>query len=644
MATRTPVAHRSSFLALAVTAALALISGACSSSSPGGPSGSGGSSSSGGSTGSGGGTSSTGGSAQSCSNVTGCSGNPAGTWTVKSSCLTVSGNADVSGLGVGCTSVGVSGSLNVTGTLTLKADNSYDDQTTTTGTEQLTLGASCLVISGTTTTCTGITGPLSALGFAGVTCTSASGGGCNCTAMINQTGGLGYVSVNASSSGSYMSEGSTMTFDGAQKYTTCASGNTLTVTPQSPSTTGTITLQGNGSSGSGGTVGSGGSTGSGGKVGTGGSMATGGSGGHPVGGAAGGGGKPATGSGGSAATGGSTGSGGSGSGMHGDGPCDVYKAAGNDCGAAYSTIRALSKSYTGPLYQVRSGSSAMNTGTGGMTKDIPQTADGFADTSVQDTFCSGTVCTFSVLYDQSGNGNDLKAAPAGLTNGGSYAAMPDFESSATKGMLTVGGHKVYSLYMNAREGYRTPLNVKAKNVPMGNTAEGIYELADGTHTGTACCWDFGNVSPDPTKYVTMNTLFFGTGFWDKGAGSGPWFMGDFEGGVWAGGSASSTGNTNSMNPSMKVQFALGILHTPVGKYALRMADIKTATDLTTAYDGAIPSGKTWGNAGGIVLGVGGDNSNNSWGTFYEGAVTNGAPSNATDLAVMQNIQAAGYGK
>ena len=83
-------------------------------------------------------------------------------------------------------------------------------------------------------------------------------------------------------------------------------------------------------------------------------------------------------------------------------------------------------------------------------------------------------------------------------------------------------------------------------------------------------------------------------------------MGDFEGGVWAGGSSSSTGNTNSSNPSMKVPFyAFGVLHTPVGKYALRMADIQTASDLTTAYDGTIPSGKTWGDAGGIVLGVGG---------------------------------------
>jgi hypothetical protein len=121
-------------------------------------------------------------------------------------------------------------------------------------------------------------------------------------------------------------------------------------------------------------------------------------------------------------------------------------------------------------------------------------------------------------------------------------------------------------------------------------------------------------------------------------------MGDFEGGVWAGSSASTTGNTNSSNPSLKVPYAFGVLHTPVGKYALRMADIQTASDLTTAYDGAIPSGKTWGNAGGIVLGVGGDNSNNSFGTFYEGALVNGSPANATDLLIMKNVQAAKYGQ
>jgi hypothetical protein len=290
-------------------------------------------------------------------------------------------------------------------------------------------------------------------------------------------------------------------------------------------------------------------------------------------------------------------------------------------------------------------SSSTNTGTGGTTLDIGMTADGYADSAAQDTFCSGTVCTVSKIYDQSGNGNDLIRGSAGPAGNGTRSGEDDYESTATKLSITAGGHKVYALYMNQYEGYRTPLNVTGKGIPIGNKDQGIYELVDGTRFGTACCWDFGSESTDPKQYVQMNTIFFGKGFWDSGAGDAPWFMADFEGGVWAGGTQKTTGVKNDQNPSMAgVDFALGILHTPVGKYALRMADLSKATDLTTAYDGAIVDGKTWDNAGAITLGVGGDNSNNSWGTFFEGAVTNGSPTNATDLAVMKNIQAVGYKK
>jgi len=606
----------------------------------------------------------------SCQNGTACGGSLAGIWKVTSSCLTVSGHLDPAWLGLdprSCTSSTISGSLKVTGSWSALGDGTYADNTTTTGTPQLTLGAGCLILSGTMVDCGGIQRTIP-----GATCQSSSDGGCDCTLAVNQSGGIGLISQAPSTSGNYTTASNVVTVttdSGNENYGYCVAGGQLTLTPQSATLpiTGTIVLDRTGSvPGVGGMTGAGGATGTGGSAtgtggsatgaggsGTGGRNGAGGGGGVTgVGGTTGSGGR---GTGGSGAGGGAMGTGGSGTaGSTGhDGPCDIYAAAGTPCVVAFSTIRALTKTYTGPLYQVRSGSSNMNTGSGGTLKDIPQTADGFADTSVQDPFCSGTTCTIATLYDQSGNGNNLKAAPAGLTNGGTYAGMPDFESSATRTSLMVGGHKVYAIYMNAREGYRTPLNVKAKNVPMGNTAQGIYELADGTHTGTQCCWDFGSVSPDPTAYVTMNTLFFGTAFWGNGAGSGPWFMGDFEGGVWAGGSKvgdpgwgglNDAHPSNPSNPSLKVPYALGILHTPVGKYALRMANIQTATDLTTAYDGNIPAGKTWGNAGGIVLGVGGDNSNNSFGTFYEGAVTNGSPSNATDLAVMQNIQAAGYGK
>ena len=46
--------------------------------------------------------------------------------------------------------------------------------------------------------------------------------------------------------------------------------------------------------------------------------------------------------------------------------------------------------------------------------------------------------------------------------------------------------------------------------------------------------------------------------------------------------------------------------------------------------------------GGIVLGNGGDNSNGAQGTFYEGVMTAGFPSDATDAAVQANIVGAQY--
>ncbi|HLK91049.1 MAG TPA: arabinofuranosidase catalytic domain-containing protein [Polyangia bacterium] len=671
-------------ISLRTLLAVLAIAGAGCSNSLSGTTGTGGSSASGGSVGSGGtvgsGGSSSGGStgtggSSSCKNVSACGGNVVGTWTATSSCLDLSSSSlDVTLAGLdpnSCKNVAMTASLTVSGTWTANADGTYTDATMTTGNAQLQMPAGCLMLSGTTTTCDHLDSPLTGLGFSTVDCQNAtSGGGCTCTATVQQAGLPGVLSSAASGSGNYATSGSTLTIDGSTPYAYCVSGSQMTWTPQttSPTTTGTVVFQkgsgtgSGGSTGTGGTVATGGSTGSGGS-GSGGSIgskggATGsggtssggttGSGGASSGGATGTGGAKGgatgtggTGTGGAAGSGGTTSTGGS-SGTRSDGPCDIYSAAGQPCAAAYSTIRALSKTYSGSLYQVRSGSSSMNTGSGGTTKDIGMTADGFADTSSQDTFCSGSTCTISILYDQSGNGNNLKVAPAGTTSGGSYSAMPDFESSANHVSLTIAGHKVYPLYMNAREGYR--LTAVGKGMPTGAKAQGIYELADGTHSGTACCWDFGDVSTNPTQYTTMNTIFFGTGFWGSGAGSGPWFMGDFEGGVWSDGA--STPDKNNNDPSMKYPFAFGIVKTaPPSAMSIRAGNgnLPTATGLTTAFAGN-NAAKTWNNSGGILLGIGSDNSNNSFGTFYEGAITNGEPSDTTDASVFTNVQSAGYGK
>jgi len=297
----------------------------------------------------------------------------------------------------------------------------------------------------------------------------------------------------------------------------------------------------------------------------------------------------------------------------------------------------------------------MNTGSGGELHDVAQNASGFADKAAQDAACGSGTCTVAKLYDQSGHENHITVAKAGLTNGGANAATDDFETIANKGPLKVAGQDVYSLYMEARQGYRQ--TVAGDGMALGDDPQGIYMLADGTRVGTACCWDFGNVTPNPKSYAEMNTLFLGIAYWGRGAGNGPWFGADFEAGVWMGGSNpgepgwgglndAANAPANSNNPAMKVKYALGFQKTGNGpeRYALRMADIATATSVTTAYAGNYPSGKHLDSKGAVVLGVGGDNSNYSFATFYEGAIMKGYPSDDTENAVFQNVKAIGYGK
>ncbi|MBN1608282.1 MAG: hypothetical protein JW940_16750 [Polyangiaceae bacterium] len=315
-------------------------------------------------------------------------------------------------------------------------------------------------------------------------------------------------------------------------------------------------------------------------------------------------------------------------------PCDTYAAAETPCVAAYSMVRLLSSSYSGPLYQVRKGGSP--TGEGGTTQDIPS-KDGFGDADAQDAFCGTETCTVSKLYDQSGRANDLVVAKKGCYPGTS--SEDDFESDATRRALTVSGHRVYALETQAHEGYR---NNDGAGMSVGSEPQGIYAVANGKRFGSACCWDFGNGSKDNCYGPTgsTNALFFGTAFWGRGAGSGPWFMGDFDAGVWSGGDGTSSA-ANNENPSLAVEYAFGILKSRSDNYAIRVGNAQTGT-LTTAYDGSAPA--PWQMQGSIILGIASDNSNASWGTFFEGAITSGRPDDATDEAVLRNVQIARYGK
>src|SRR5579859_7642158 len=125
------------------------------------------------------------------------------------------------------------------------------------------------------------------------------------------------------------------------------------------------------------------------------------------------------------------------------GPCDIYGNAGTPCVAAHSTTRALYGAYSGPLYQVRRASD-------NATANIsPLSAGGVANAAAQDSFCAGTVCVITEIYDQSGRGNNLTDAPAGGAAGG-----PDDLAVATAAPAMLNGHKAYGVFVAAGTGYR----------------------------------------------------------------------------------------------------------------------------------------------------------------------------------------------
>mmetsp|Transcript_111923 Transcript_111923/g.250084 ORF Transcript_111923/g.250084 Transcript_111923/m.250084 type:complete len:425 (+) Transcript_111923:59-1333(+) len=79
-----------------------------------------------------------------------------------------------------------------------------------------------------------------------------------------------------------------------------------------------------------------------------------------------------------------------------------------------------------------------------------------------------------------------------------------------------------------------------------------------------------------------------------------------------------------------------------GHWAIKGGDAQTGK-LTVYWDGKrAPGYAPMKKQGAIVMGIGGDNSAFALGTFYEGVMTTGYSSDATDDAVQANIVAAGY--
>ncbi|WP_433517913.1 arabinofuranosidase catalytic domain-containing protein [Nonomuraea sp. CA-143628] len=314
-------------------------------------------------------------------------------------------------------------------------------------------------------------------------------------------------------------------------------------------------------------------------------------------------------------------------------PCDIYATGGTPCVAAHSTTRALYASYNGPLYQVRRASD--NT-----TRDIGVlSAGGGANAAAQDSFCAGTTCLITIIYDQSGRNNRLTQAPPGGFPGPAPGGYDNL-ANATKAPTTVYGGKAYGVYVDPGVGYR---NNTTNGIAKGDQPEGMYAIFDGTHYNGGCCFDYGNAETNSRDNGngTMEAIYFGNiKVWGYGAGNGPWIMADLENGLFSG----VNQKYNANDPSISHRYLTAIIKGEPNHWSIRGGNAQSG-GVSTFYNGPRPNVAGYNpmkKEGAIILGIGGDNSHGAAGTFYEGVMTSGYPSDATENAVQANIVAAGY--
>jgi hypothetical protein len=272
---------------------------------------------------------------------------------------------------------------------------------------------------------------------------------------------------------------------------------------------------------------------------------------------------------------------------------------------------------------------------------------GYADAAAQDAFCANTYCWITTLYDQSGKGNHLVQAPRG---GFSGPAMGGFNNIPIADMapITIMGHKAYGTFIEPGMGLRWN---DAKGTAVDDQAEGQYWVVNGNHYNSGCCYDYGNAETDSRDDGdgTMETTYYGNATaWYHGQAPGPWIMTDQENNLVGGVNASPNDKYLPNLPSITWRFVTATADGEPHHWRSMGGDAQRG-DLQVMFDGTriINNRNSYDpmrKQGAILLGNGGDNSNGSQGTFYEGAMTAPGtfPTKETNKKIQDNIVAARY--
>lgn len=144
-------------------------------------------------------------------------------------------------------------------------------------------------------------------------------------------------------------------------------------------------------------------------------------------------------------------------------PCAIVT-----CVAAHSVVRRIVPTYTGNLFQLKRTSDST-------TQNIGQTASGQVNMATISTFCgaaNANGCGFHIIYDQSGNSNDM-------TTCGGCTDTP-YETDSVRALPRVHSTGTASQYLDA---------ASLTNVPTGNVNKSVMAVMNDT-IATNCCTDY----------------------------------------------------------------------------------------------------------------------------------------------------------
>ncbi len=298
-------------------------------------------------------------------------------------------------------------------------------------------------------------------------------------------------------------------------------------------------------------------------------------------------------------------------------PCDIAAAALTPCGTAQSVTRRMLASYNGPIFQImRSNDKA--------ELDIGTNRFGSVNTYPAIRFCVSTTCYISILYDQTGNGNNLPAA---------IGKMVVFQTSPFNNLPIV--QNLQATFGQPSTAYYRK-RAATKRIPVGGSAITEYYVRAATVLARSD-GDWGDTenTVHDDGAGAMFSLDYGDYSDTTTTGYGHYYGLDLENGVTnaVGSMNGETGSGTSplINPPL---FDLLGKYSPItGMLTLKEADA-TQGLFATIMNKAPP--QTPKMEGGSSLSEGGDGTL-AYTAIQEAVVIPAATTDATDAAIQANV-------